>query len=169
VRSKPGRRLCASADIIGSRGSVTRRTFRAFRNQQGEIRDDSAQPVAIAIGSLACERDHVTVELPTGRALSRAERRELQQIANVTFLDVRAQLDGLPSRLTLAVRWGKDVIPETGENGAAFLPKTIACRWTPIETCSRRSALTCVRRSLTSSTISRARAAFRRVRSWITW
>lgn len=72
---------------------------------------------------LACERHDVDVELPrSGRSLSRVERAELQRIADTPFRDVRAQLDGLPPRLTLIVRWGKDVIPETGENGAAGYP-----------------------------------------------
>lgn len=78
---------------------------------------------------LGCERHAVEVEPPpTGRALTSVERRELQAIADATFRDVRAELDGLPPRLTLVVRWGKDVIPETGENGAAAYPGNVG--WT---------------------------------------
>lgn len=78
---------------------------------------------------LGCERHDVEIEPPaTGRALSAVERRELQAIADATFRDVRADLDGLPPRLTLVVRWGKDVIPETGENGAAAYPGNVG--WT---------------------------------------
>lgn len=85
--------------------------------------------VALMSGSLACEQHDVDVESPAvGRELSRVERRELQRIADAAFRDVRSQLDGLPPRLTLIVRWGKDVIPETGENGAAGFPGNIA--WT---------------------------------------
>jgi uncharacterized protein YjaZ len=78
----------------------------------------------------ACDRQHdVDLEPPTfGRALSRAEKNALQQIADSTFREGRGLLVGLPSRLTLIVRWGKDVIPETGENGAAGFPGNIA--WT---------------------------------------
>jgi uncharacterized protein YjaZ len=83
----------------------------------------------VMITLLACERRDVDVELPkSGRALSSVEQRELQQIADTTFRDVRTKLDGLPPRLTLIVRWGKDVIPETGENGAAAFPGNIG--WT---------------------------------------
>jgi hypothetical protein len=71
----------------------------------------------------------VEVEPPAvGRELSRVERRELQRVADAAFRDVRSQLDGLPPRLTLIVRWGKNVIPETGENGAAGFPGNVA--WT---------------------------------------
>jgi uncharacterized protein YjaZ len=81
------------------------------------------------MGLLGCERHDVDVEPPvSGRALSRAERAELQRIADAAFRDARAQLDGLQPRLTLVVRWGKDVIPETGENGAAAYPGNIG--WT---------------------------------------
>jgi hypothetical protein len=84
---------------------------------------------AVVIGSLACEPHEVDVKPPAaGRPLSHVERRELQQIADAAFRDARAELDGLPPRLTLIVRWGKDVIPETGENGAASLPANIG--WT---------------------------------------
>ena len=85
--------------------------------------------VALMSGSLACEQHDVDVEPPAGgRELSRVERRELQRIADAAFRDVRSQLDGLPPRLALIVRWGKDVIPDTGENGAAGFPGNIA--WT---------------------------------------
>jgi uncharacterized protein YjaZ len=71
----------------------------------------------------------VDVELPkSGRSLSSVEQRELQQVADATFRDVRPRLDGLPARLTLIVRWGTDVIPETGEAGSAGFPGNVA--WT---------------------------------------
>ena len=77
------------------------------------------------IGSLGCEPHDVDLDLPTsGRSLSRGERRELQQIADATFRDVRGHLDGLPPRLALIVRWERNVIPETGENGTAAFPAT---------------------------------------------
>lgn len=81
------------------------------------------------LGGAGCESHDVEVELPSsGRALSRGERRELQAIADATFREVRARLDGLPPRLTLIVRWGNDVIPETGDSGAAGFPGNVG--WT---------------------------------------
>jgi uncharacterized protein YjaZ len=81
------------------------------------------------VGLLGCERNDVDVELPAGgRALSAVERREVQRIAETTFREVRPTLEGLPPRLTLVLRWGKDVIPETGENGAAGYPGNVS--WT---------------------------------------
>lgn len=85
--------------------------------------------VLFAVAIFACERHAVDVELPrSGRALSSLEQSELQRIAEATFKEVRPRLEGLPPRLTLIVRWGKDVIPETGENGAAGFPGNIG--WT---------------------------------------
>ena len=80
--------------------------------------------------TLSCSQHHdVDVELPkTGRSLTRGERAELLRVADDAFRDVRAQLDGLPAHLTLIVRWGKDVIPETGENGTASYPGNVM--WT---------------------------------------
>lgn len=84
------------------------------------------------IGAAGCEQHDVDIEGPrSGRSLSRTELRELQQLADATFRDVRRQLDGLPTRLTLIVRWGKDVIPETGESGAAAFPGNIGLTLDP--------------------------------------
>lgn len=77
----------------------------------------------------ACERHAVEIEAPvTGRALTRAERREMQRVADGAFAEARGLLTGLPTKLTLIVRWGKDVIPETGETGAAAFPGNVG--WT---------------------------------------
>jgi hypothetical protein len=99
--------------------------------------------VALGIACFACERHDVDVEAPpSGRPLSRMESAEIQRIADGAFRDVRAAIErsersersehlpsnGLPPRLTLIVRWGKDVIPETGETGAAGYPGNIG--WT---------------------------------------
>lgn len=80
--------------------------------------------------ALSCGAKHeVDIEPPrTGRALSSGERADVQRIADDTFRDARSQLEGLPTRLTLIVRWGKDVIPETGENGTASYPGNVM--WT---------------------------------------
>jgi len=76
-----------------------------------------------------CERHAVDVEAPSaGRPLTAEERRELQRVADAAFREARAHLEGLPVRLTLLVQWGKDVIPETGDNGAAGYPANIG--WT---------------------------------------
>ena len=84
---------------------------------------------ALLVVTPACESHTVDVELPaSGRALSRAEQSELQRVAESTFRDARKVLRGLPPRLTLIVRWGKDVIAETGENGTAGFPGNIG--WT---------------------------------------
>ena len=100
-----------------------------MRHRASNVAAQTALALALMSGGLSCERRDVDVELPTaGRALSRTERDDLQRIADTTFRDARKQLDGLPARLTLIVRWGKDVIPETGENGAAGYPGNIA--WT---------------------------------------
>lgn len=71
----------------------------------------------------------VDIEQPTtGRAFSSDEIAEIQRIADAAFRDVRAQLEGLPTRITLILRWGKDVIPETGENCTAGYPGNL--QWT---------------------------------------
>jgi uncharacterized protein YjaZ len=86
--------------------------------------------VGVAAAALvACAKHDVDIELPrAGRALTREERSEAQRIAEDAFRDVRGQLEGLPPRLTLIVRWGKDVIAETGENGTASYPGNVM--WT---------------------------------------
>jgi hypothetical protein len=65
---------------------------------------------------------------PSGRALTRDERRAIERIADGTFREAATLLPALPKRLTLIVRWGHDVIPETGETGAAAYPGNIG--WT---------------------------------------
>jgi uncharacterized protein YjaZ len=88
--------------------------------------------VAVAIATFGCTRHDVDVEPPTqGRALTSEEQHELQRVADAAFREVRPLLGPsslLPTRLTLIVRWGKDVIPETGETGAAGFPGNIG--WT---------------------------------------
>jgi hypothetical protein len=85
--------------------------------------------VLFVLLSVSCAKHDVDIELPhVGRALTRGERAELQRVADDAFRDVRAQLEGLPPRLVLVVRRGKDVIPETGENGTASYPGNVM--WT---------------------------------------
>lgn len=92
----------------------------------------------------ACERHDVEIELPaSGRSLSAAEQRELQRVADGAFREVRGLLVGLPPRLTLVVRWGSDVIPETGENGTASFPGRIGWTLDP-----ERDALSIIRTQL---------------------
>lgn len=89
----------------------------------------AAVAVCVGMGLLACERAGVDVEAPrAGRALSQVERDEMHAIAEATLREVRAKVQGLPPRVTLVVRWGKDVIPKTRENGTAAFPGMIA--WT---------------------------------------
>jgi uncharacterized protein YjaZ len=59
---------------------------------------------------------------------------------------VRGQLEGLPPRLTLVVQWGKDVIPETGENGTASFPGRVGWTLDP-----DRDALSTIRGQLRST------------------
>lgn len=82
--------------------------------------------------SPACTRHDVDVEPPTsGRPLAPTEQRELQQVAEATFREVRGLLAGLPPRLTLIVRWSKDVMPETGESAAAGFPGNVGLSLDP--------------------------------------
>lgn len=89
-------------------------------------------PASLLVGVLVavgCDSRQVDVEAPrAGRSLTKHERQELEDLAEATFREVRPKLHGLPTRLRLIVRWGKDVIPETGENGTAAFPGNIA--WT---------------------------------------
>jgi hypothetical protein len=101
----------------------------AARGMSAAVRRRSGVVAVALLGLFGCTRHDVDIEPPAaGRPLSPVERRELQQIADATFRDVRGRVDGLPPRLTVIVRWGKDVIPETGENGAAGFPGNVG--WT---------------------------------------
>jgi uncharacterized protein YjaZ len=86
--------------------------------------------LVVALLTASCAKQHdVDIEPPhSGRALTSDERAEIQRIADDAFRDVRARLEGLPPRLTLIVRWGEDVIPETGESGTASYPGNVM--WT---------------------------------------
>jgi hypothetical protein len=93
---------------------------------------------AVAMGVVAaaslggCERHVVDIEGPrVGRSLSTAEEAELQRVADAAFREARSLLDGLPGRLTLIVKFGKDVIPETGETGAAGYPAIVGLTLDP--------------------------------------
>lgn len=81
--------------------------------------------VALSAAAM-CACHDVDVERPSsGRPLSNEELREVQRVADAAFRDARGVLPGLPSRLTLIVRWGKDVIPETGETATAAAPQNV--------------------------------------------
>jgi uncharacterized protein YjaZ len=84
--------------------------------------------LAVVAAALAgCERHPVDIEAPErGRQLTREEEADLQRVADGAFRDAKAVLEGLPPRLTLIVRFGSDVIPETGETGAAAYPGNVA-------------------------------------------
>ena len=101
----------------------------------------------VALLALSCSTKHdVDIELPhSGRALSKNEKKEIQRVADETFGDARTKLDGLPARLTLIVRWGKDVLPETGENGTASYPGNVM--WT-LDPDPDRDALATIRTQL---------------------
>jgi len=74
-----------------------------------------------------CGRHDVTVEfyLVDGYRFAPAERRAIQSVADAAARDVRALLPALPPVLVLRVYAGSDVIPETGETGAAIPPATV--------------------------------------------
>jgi hypothetical protein len=107
---------------------------------------DAPAIAALLVGAMAlCGCGHpVEIEPPVkGRALSGEELREMQRVADATFREVRGQLEGLPARLTLIVSWDKNVIPETGEGGAAGYPGNIGWRMDP-----DRDALAIIRTQL---------------------
>jgi len=85
-----------------------------------------AVSAALIVASSACEPRVVDVQLVAdGRALSRDERRAIQDIADSALRDVRTLLPTLPKKLTLVVQPGKDVIPETGETATAVPPASV--------------------------------------------
>jgi hypothetical protein len=93
---------------------------------------------AIPLGILAaawlvgCERHVVDIEGPrSGRSLQVAEEAELQRVADAAFREAQSLLDDLPPRLTLIVKFGKDVIPGTGETGAAGYPGNVGLTLDP--------------------------------------
>jgi len=91
-----------------------------------------AAVATLATSALGCRRGAVDIERPpAGRQLTASEEAELSRVAEEAFRDARAQLPGLPDRLTLIVRFGKDVIPETGESGAAGFPGNVALTLDP--------------------------------------
>jgi hypothetical protein len=76
----------------------------------------------------ACETaglDIVFYQGANGYRFSSSERRAIERIATNTIAEVRRLLPGLAARLTLRVRPGKGVIPETGESGEASAPAAI--------------------------------------------
>jgi hypothetical protein len=82
--------------------------------------------VALVVAASACEARVVEVQLVAeGRALSRDERRVMQDIADSAWREVKSLLPTLPKMLTLVVHPGKDVIPETGETATAVLPASV--------------------------------------------
>ncbi|HVH42397.1 MAG TPA: DUF2268 domain-containing putative Zn-dependent protease [Labilithrix sp.] len=92
----------------------------------------SAICVQLGLALAGCDRHAVTIEQPPrGRRLSTTEEANLQEVADTAFRDARAALEGLPPRLTLIVRFGKDVIPETGESGAAGFPGNVGLTLDP--------------------------------------
>lgn len=85
---------------------------------------------AIALAALlACDASAVDVQVEDGpHRFTRAEAQAIRRIGDVAVRDARRQLPMLPSRVTILVRSGKDVIPETGENATTVPPATVA--WT---------------------------------------
>src|SRR4051794_32956431 len=85
-----------------------------------------AASAAVIFASFACEPRVVDVQLVAeGRALSRDERRAIEDIADSALREIRTLLPTLPKKLTLVVQSGKDVIAETGETATAVLPESV--------------------------------------------
>jgi hypothetical protein len=96
-----------------------RRTLRLSR--RAVVRLTMGAPLLL----LGCKRSDVTIEYDATPAFSFAERRAIQACAEPAIRDVRKLLPQLPKALTLVVRKGSDVIPETGETAMASPPDTI--------------------------------------------
>jgi hypothetical protein len=79
------------------------------------------------LAATGCGDTHTRVEF-YGNEFSWAERARIEQVSRRTADEVRVLLPQLPLDLLLKVRTGIDVIPETGESGAAFPPATVI--WT---------------------------------------
>jgi hypothetical protein len=77
-----------------------------------------------------CRTSDTTVDFyfAEGYRFTPAERSRIERVFADTADEVRALLPSLPRGLRLLVRAGTDVIPETGETGAAILPATVL--WT---------------------------------------
>jgi hypothetical protein len=87
-----------------------------------------AVTVLVLLGApIACARDAVTVLYDTDTAASFASpaQRAIRRIANATAVEVRAHLPTLPAEITLRVRTGSDVIPETRETATAAAPNLV--------------------------------------------
>jgi uncharacterized protein YjaZ len=82
-----------------------------------------------ALFAIGCASREVDVELaPQGRTFTSDERRAIEQIAEGASRDVRKVLPALPKHWKLVVTTGKNVIPETGENGTTVQPAEVV--WT---------------------------------------
>lgn len=77
-----------------------------------------------------CPASDTTVDFyfAEGYRFTSAERSRIERVFADTANEVRALLPPLPHNLRLLARAGRDVIPETGETGAAILPATVL--WT---------------------------------------
>jgi hypothetical protein len=91
-----------------------------------------------------CQPDLVELQLAEeGHTFSRAERAAIRETADAVAREGRTRLAALPSRLTLVVQSGKDVISETGETATAVPPNTVYWTIDP-----DRDVLSMIRREL---------------------
>lgn len=121
MREASEQRLCAIRALM-TKWPCDRRTVRLPR--RAVFRLTMGAPLVL----LGCERSDVTIEYDASTAFSFAERRAIQACVEPAVRDVRKLLPQLPKALSLVVRKGSDVIPETGETAMASPPNTIA--WT---------------------------------------
>jgi uncharacterized protein YjaZ len=81
----------------------------------------------LSLGCISCapHDTDVVFYIVDGYRFSWADRGAIQRIADETAIEVRRLLPGLPARLTLRVRAGKKVMPETGASGDANAPDVV--------------------------------------------
>jgi hypothetical protein len=79
----------------------------------------------VGCASCASHDTDVVFYIVDGYRFSSADRRAIQQIADATAIEVRQLLPALPARLTLRVRAGKKVMPETGASGESNSPDVV--------------------------------------------
>lgn len=81
--------------------------------------------VAATCSTCAAREPSVEFYLADGYRFSQPERRAIEAVAESTAIEARRALPSLPRDLVVRVYAGKDVIPETGETGAAISPATV--------------------------------------------
>ena len=81
----------------------------------------------LLVGCTSCapHDTDVVFYIVDGYRFSSADRRAIQRVADATAIEVRRLLPALPARLTLRVRSGKKVMPETGASAEPSSPDVV--------------------------------------------